>query len=381
MRVRRSPHLHVEREEAGTVYLRERAGGNRAALNRTALRFLSGLVEPREVPDHPQVRRLLDLGFLVEDGHERRHVDGKLFARVAPLMFGCPAWREHDAADFVILGVPLDAGNRTAPGARYGPDALRQASAIYTHQASDEAPGVCQGWVDHEPGETILRGARLADAGELYARPGSGAEEDSDRLTRAVQRILASSARPVLVGGDHAISFGALRGVARRPTGLLHLDAHSDAARYRAAPHDYGNVVSRIVAELDVRKVLHVGVRGLGHGPVFEPPRRLALPPAWIRSRSLGELLELADPELDWYVSIDIDVVDPAFAPGTATPVPGGLTVAETKGILRAFGRARRVSGCDLVEVNPTFDQNRVTAILGCELLLTLMGAVWGGHK
>ncbi len=381
MRVRRSPHVYVEREEGGALYVRERVAGNRAVLNRKALEILALLEEPREVPEHPQILRLLDLGFLVEEGEETRHVGAKLFSRVAPLMFGCPAWRPEAPSDFTFLGIPLDSGNLTAPGARYGPDELRQASALYATQASGPRPAAAQGWVDHDTGEEILRGARLADAGEVYLRPGSGSEENGRKITEAVRQLAGSSACPVLLGGDHSVSFGALRGVLRRPAGLLHLDAHSDASPHLPGlPHDYGNVVSRIVSELDVRTVLHVGVRGLGQARLHRPPREIALPPSWLRSHSAGELLDLADPELDWYISIDIDVVDPAFAPGTATPVPGGLTVRETKDVLRAVGKARRIAGCDLVEINPSFDHNRITAIVGCELLLTLLGAIWGGR-
>jgi arginase family enzyme len=386
MRVRKSPYLYVEREEDGVAYVRERAAGNRAALNRKAIELLTLLEEPRDVPEHPQVRRLLELGFLVEEGEGEaklaRAREAKLLSRVAPLMFGCPGWRESEAWDFAFVGVPSDAGNLTAPGARSGPDAIRQASALYAAEASDQEPGKARGWIDHDTGDELLKGARLGDAGEVYLPSGLGAEESGQRISSAVRRIAGSSTCPVVLGGDHSITFGAARGALRGPAGLLHLDAHSDASRYSPGmPHHYGNVVSRVLAELDVRSVLHVGVRGLGRAAIAQPPTRLALSSGWVRSHSAGELLELMNPELEWYVSIDIDVVDPAFAPGTATPVPAGLSVPETKAILRSAGRARRVVGCDLVELNPSFDHNRVTALLGCELLLTLLGAIWGGSR
>ena len=147
------------------------------------------------------------------------------------------------------------------------------------------------------------------------------------------------------------------------------------------APHHYGNVISRIVSELGVRRVVHVGVRGLGPAHFDSLPGRSAVSPSWLRSHSADEFLRLLDPGLAWYVTVDIDVLDPAFAPGTATPVPGGLTVAEVKAVLRWVGEARRVSGGDLVEINPQFDHNRITATLGCELLLTLMGSMWRGRR
>jgi agmatinase len=383
MRVMRSPHFGVELDEGERVLVRERTTGNRAVLNRPTLDFLNRFVEPAEVAAAPpELERLLDLGFLVEEGRETRAVEAKLFAQVAPRLFGCPSWRAEEACDFALLGVAFDAGNLTAPGARYGPDALRQASLLYP-AATTAAAGRTGGWVDHDMGARILEGARLRDAGEVWLRPGTGGEESGLRVTEAVKR-LAVSARPVILGGDHSITFAAVRGLqpaAGAGMGLVHLDAHSDTGEHIAGgPHHYGNVISRIVSELGVRRVLHAGVRGLGPVPVDGLPGHSAVSPTWLRSHTADEFLQLLDPGLAWYVTVDIDVVDPAFAPGTATPVPGGLTVAETKAVLRWVG-ARRVAGGDLVEVNPQFDHNRITASLGCELLLTLMGSMWRGLR
>jgi agmatinase len=377
MRVMRSPYLYVEREDGEQITVREKLAGNRAVINRRTLALLDRFRALTEVPDgHPQLGRMLELGFLVEEGREARALDAKLFSRVRPTLFGCPDWRPGDKSDFVFLGIPADGGNRAAPGARYGPDALRQASAPYAALPSGDG-GAVQGWIDHDAQAPILRGARLADAGDVFLSPGAAAEDGGRKISEAVAKVAASGC-PVVLGGDHSLTFAALRGAVKAGAGLLHLDAHSDASWHMAdRPHDYGNFVTRVLRELQVPRVVHVGVRGLGHAPLSQPPARLALPPGWLRGRSLADFLDCLDPERPWYVSIDIDVVDPAFAPGTATPVPGGLTVAETKALLRAVGAARRVVGVDLVEVNPHFDRNRVTATLGCELILTLLGAIW----
>ncbi len=382
MRVRRSPYLNVECAEGGRLCVHEHLAGNRAIVSRQTLEVLNRFEEVREVPDgQPGLDRLLDLGFLLEEGREMRPVEAKLFSRVLPTMFGCPAWRPGEPADFALLGVAQDGGNLAAPGARYGPDALRQASAIYPMATSSRAAGEAAGLVDHDAGVRILTGARLRDAGEVYLPPGASAEESGRRVTQAVRRLASSGTRPVVMGGDHSLTFAAVRGLLSGPVGILHLDAHSDAAAHcPGLPHHYGNVMSRIIADLGVSTVIHVGVRGLGQAELSQPPCRKAFPPSWLRSHSMGDLLAEIDPNLSWYVSVDIDVVDPAFAPGTATPVAGGLTVPETKALLRAVGQARVCVGCDLVEVNPHFDRNRVTATLGCELLLTLMGGFWRGE-
>src|SRR5207244_2135987 len=100
---------------------------------------------------------------------------------------------------------------------------------------------------------------------------GLGGEETSQRISAAVRRVAGTSTCAVVLGGDHSITFGAVRGALQGPSGLLHLDAHSDASRHTPeTPHHYGNVVSRILAELDVRSVLHVGVRGLGRAAIAQ---------------------------------------------------------------------------------------------------------------
>jgi agmatinase len=386
MRVRRSPHFQVEIEEDGRFIVRERLAGNRATLTPQTLAFLDRFEQPAEVAEtQPELGRMLDLGFLVEEGRETRALEAKLLAQVAPRMFGCPAWQPGEPCDFALLGVPFDAGNLTAPGARYGPDALRTASSLYAAVAARGEPGRVEGWVDHDTGARILEGARLRDAGDVFLSPGAGAEPNGLRITEAVRRLAASEARPLILGGDHSITFAAVRGVRGTESGrfgVIHLDAHSDAgALFQGVPHHYGNVMSRIVDELGVENVVQVGVRGPGHADPSRPPGRRAVSPGWLRSHAADDFLQLVDPGLAWYVTVDIDVIDPAFAPGTATPVCGGLTVAETKDLLRWVGETRRVIGGDLVEINPQFDHNRITANLGCELLLTLMGSMWRGPK
>jgi agmatinase len=381
MRVRRSPYLYVERKEGEELHVREGLAGNRAVVSAKTFELLRRLESPVEVAPAPEVSRMLDLGFLIEEGHEARAAEAKLFARVAPAMFGCPPWRLGERADFVFLGVPLDVGNLTAPGARYGPDALRKASALYPPRF-DAARGTPAGWFDYDTSAELLGGARLADAGEVFLTPGAGSEESGRKISAAAHAVVESGGCPVVVGGDHSITFAALRGVLRGPCGLLHLDAHADSASHLPGlPHHYGNVVSRIVRELGVAQVVHAGVRGLGHGSIDHPPRRRAVSASWLRAHSASELVALLDPGLEWYVSVDIDVVDPSEAPATATPSPGGLTVAQTRTLLRAVGELRQVAGCDLVEVNPQFDHNGVTGAVACELLLALLGAIWRGSR
>src|SRR5262249_52989708 len=147
----------------------------------------------------------------------------KLFSRVAPPFFGFPPWTPEDGGDIALVGVPLDQGNRTAPGARYGPDAVRQASLLYSSSGRVQDCGQLGGWFEPETDSLVLKGAQVRDAGDIYFDPSDGSEEHWRRITEGVRRLVKSGAVPLMIGGDHSLTFAALRGVDQNPVGFLHL--------------------------------------------------------------------------------------------------------------------------------------------------------------
>ena len=267
----------------------------------------------------------------------------------------------------VLLGVPYDGGTTASPGARFAPFHVRRVSAFV------------QGW---HPVHQLAVFDRLAavDGGNVAFPPFDGAAVRA-RVEAEVARAAQAGAAPFLVGGDHSIALPALRALAKAhgPLAVLHLDAHLDTSgpEVWGEPFHHGTPFRHALEEgLILPGQLHqVGIRGpMGaasdldlvqrHGASLVTPQALeAAGPGGV-ARALREAV--GDRPL--YLSLDVDVLDPAFAPGTGTPVPGGLTSRELLALLRGLAGVRLV-GMDLVEVCPALDQADLTSHLAAHLL------------
>jgi agmatinase len=280
----------------------------------------------------------------------------------APLAAGLP-----DGTGAALLGVPFDGGATYRPGARLAPWEVRRASALL------------QG---HHPAHGIDPLARLAavDAGNVVFPPFDGAAVRAT-VEASVSAVLAAGAVPFLVGGDHSVALPALRAVAARhgPIAVLHVDAHLDTsgpevwgdAWHHGTPFRHA-LEERLVAPGQLHQV---GLRGplgaardleLGaaHGARIHSADAVA--ERGVRAVLQDVLSAVGD--LPLYVSFDVDAVDPAFAPGTGTPVPGGLTSREALQLVRGLAGIRLV-GMDVVEVCPPFDHADATSQLAAHLL------------
>ena len=277
------------------------------------------------------------------------------------------------SAAAVLLGVPTDAGTTYQPGARLAPYHVRRVSALvqsYHPQLAVDVfatlPGVDGGNVVFPPFDrAAMREAVRAD----------------------VARVVATGALPVCVGGDHSITLPALRAVAARrgPVAVVHLDAHLDTSGPEVWGDDFhhGTPLRHAITEglTADGAVIHLGVRG---------PRGSAADDALTRGRgnriiSADEVGERGAPRIvselrerigdrPVYVTIDVDAIDPAFAPGTGTPVPGGLTAREALALVRGLA-ALDIAGIDVVEVCPPLDHADVTSHLAAALLFEALAA------
>jgi agmatinase len=278
--------------------------------------------------------------------------------------------------DVLICGAPFDGGTTFRPGARFGPRAVREASAL------------TRGF-HPEPGLDLFEHLRCADGGDVLCVPMSVERTLAAIEARAAQ-IAEAGAVPAFVGGDHTISLGALRALARvhGPLGLVHFDAHSDTfgPAWDVDVH-HGTVFRKALEEglLRARDVVQIGIRGpftaagdldLARGAGFEIvgvpdiKRDLAAVEARLaRFRAAGPL----------YVSFDLDAVDPAYAPGTGTPVPGGLTSYEALRLCAALEGVPAV-GLDVVEISPDHDPAGITALLAASLLAQLLASLAAGR-
>jgi agmatinase len=256
--------------------------------------------------------------------------------------------------------VPFDAGVSYRPGARFGGNAVREASRLLRpyNPAQDASPFAL---------------AQVADAGDIAANPFDIAEA-VETVAGAAGELLATGARLMTLGGDHTVALPLLRAVARRhgPVALLHFDAHLDTwDTYFGAAYTHGTPFRRAVEEgiLDTSALSHVGIRGPLYGKKdLDDDAKMGfgiVTAADVMRRGVDEVAQqlrerIGDRPL--YISVDIDVLDPAHAPGTGTPEAGGLTSRELLEILRGLSGCRLVSA-DVVEVAPAYDHAEITAV------------------
>jgi agmatinase len=281
-----------------------------------------------------------------------------------------PTSREVPRWDIAVVGIPFDGGTSYRPGARFGPAAVRQGSRLLRpyHPALGSLP---------------FELAQVVDAGDIACTPFS-TEDAVTEIERGADALLAGGGRLVAVGGDHTIALPLLRATARRfgPLALVHFDAHLDTwDTYFGQRYTHGTPFRRAWEEGLLRpdRSVHVGLRGPLYGET-DLVEDAGMGFAQITTEQVAQLGVVAvvghildrvgDAPL--YVSVDIDVLDPAHAPGTGTPEAGGLTSRELLSVLRGLEPARIV-GADVVEVSPAYDHAEITAIAAAHVLYDLV--------
>ena len=264
-----------------------------------------------------------------------------------------------------VLGVPFDTGVTYRPGARFGPAYIRQASRLLRPY-------------NQELGVAPFRSAQVVDAGDVAASPFS-IDSALASIEQEVARLTVDGRRIVVLGGDHTVALPVLRALAAQhgPLALVHFDAHLDTwDTYFDAPYTHGTPFRRAAEEglLAKDRSAHVGIRGSLYDPSdLEDDARFGFTIVHAQEferRSVDEIVaRLVDRVGDapLYVSVDIDVLDPAHAPGTGTPEAGGLTSRELLGVLRGL-KGLHLVGADVVEVAPAYDHAEITAVAAANL-------------
>lgn len=271
--------------------------------------------------------------------------------------------KDLSGVDLAITGIPFDAAVTNRPGTRLGPRAIREASAL---QACDPP----YGWTVN-PMEDLA----MVDYGDLafdYAK----VSDVPARIEAHISEILAQGTACLTLGGDHSISFPALKAHAaiHGPLSLVQFDAHSDTwADDDMTRIDHGTMFYKAVKSGVVNPATstQIGIRTVNPDTmgvhIIDAPRVHARTPDQI-----AEEVKSIVGDTPVYLSFDIDALDPAFAPGTGTPVWGGLSSAQAAGILRSLGGINLV-GMDVVEVSPPFDTTGATAIAGAHVAMELL--------
>lgn len=283
-------------------------------------------------------------------------------------------------ADIAVLGFPTDEGSGWLPGARFGPRRLRELSMRFTGGAPTAQPGFWDIDSRHRYLDYELANHRIVDCGDvdvIYTRP----DKSWDNATAAVTQILARGALPVILGGDHGISYAIARAFTERLT-VVHFDAHVDYQPFvHGVVHSHGNPM-RMITTLDhVDRILQVGIRSFRtHEEDAADSIRDGNQILTVRGfRDLGPegLAAMLPAGGPLYVSIDVDVLDPAVVPGASTPEPSGLTYDELRDALAALAIRADVVGFDLVEVNPMLDSpTQLTSFVGVQLIVEFLGRI-----
>jgi agmatinase len=304
-------------------------------------------------------------------------VTGPVDGRVTPRFAGAATFARLPEIDRVtdydvaVLGVPFDNGTSYRPGARFGPMAVRQASRHLRpghHVELDCAPfGLIQ----------------VADAGDVPVTPFS-IDGAVAQIAAHAGDVMRGGRTVIAIGGDHTVALPMLRSVVRAhgPVALVHFDAHLDTwDTYFDAPVTHGTMFRRAFEEnlLVEDHSIHVGIRGpvYGHADLADDKRFgfRTIRASDIDDLGIGGTIEAITEragDLPVYLSVDIDVLDPSFAPGTGTPEIGGLTSRELLRVLRGLTGLHLV-GADVVEVAPAYDHAEVTALAAATVIFDMI--------
>ncbi len=289
-------------------------------------------------------------------------------------------WLEWDGRleglQAAFLGVPFDGASVVRTGSRGGPDAVRQGFSYYTTYSTSDG--------------TSMDGFRAADIGDvpvtLTDMPGT-----FDRVTASIAGLVSRKIVPVAVGGDHSIAYPCLRGVvqglgAGKRLGIIHFDAHHDLRAAHLGAESSGvpfrKALETLPDAIHGSNLVQLGLAEFTNSPQLAGYAAAngvtVMPGRDLRHGKLAEAVEqalrIAGHGTDAiYVSVDIDCIDQAQAPGTAAPNPFGLDLRDMQEALRRIGSAPTVVGLDLVEISPQFDRDNMTGRAGASLLLSFL--------
>ena len=300
-------------------------------------------------------------------------VSGNDLARFAGIntFMRLPFQESAAGLDVAVFGVPMDIGTSWRSGTRFGPQQVRNESAMIRPY-------------NIQTGAAPFDSLQVADIGDVAINTFSLADSLSI-IEAAYDEFLTHNVVPLGIGGDHSITLPFLRAAARKhgPLALVHVDAHADVNDEMFGMREtHGTVFRRAYEEGIIRPDLtfQIGLRGTGYtAEDFAEARGWGFqqhlaPDLW--HRSLGPLghaiVDAIGPDQPVYLTYDIDSLDPAFAPGTGTPEIGGLTTPQAMELIRAL-RGLNIIGADLVEVSPPYDTSGNTALTGANLLFEIL--------
>jgi guanidinopropionase len=361
-------------------------GGHRDACNASADDEKVGLVTHQViVPDwHHKIHKVCDLAqaILPLSWNQRRNIMPKynqpMSGLVTPRFGGLATFNrlphvpldEATGIDIGIVGIPWDGGTTNRPGPRHAPRQMRDQSAMVRrmHQVTKVVPYDL---------------ANVADLGDCPVNP-ANVDDALNRVETYFKKLVAKGIRPLSAGGDHLCSLPVLRAVGeKKPVGMIHFDAHTDLydSYFGGFKYTHGTPFRRAIEEgvLDPKRTIQIGLRGsMYDNDDFEYGEKMG-----VRLVRIEEAMEKGPKAImaearkivgdqETYVSFDIDMLDPVYAPGTGTPEIGGFTTFQAQQMLREL-RGLNIVGADVVEVSPPFDPSGITAYAGVVMMFEIL--------
>jgi len=303
---------------------------------------------------------------------EFKPLSGREYPRFSAIktFFRLPIATVKDDFDVAIFGIPFDGGVSYRPGARFAPSQIREASSLGRgyHMNRDV---------------NFFERLRVADIGDCQVVP-IDLEQTYEKIESFVSEVLKSKKRFISVGGDHSTTLPVLRALKKhhgKKLAFIHFDAHLDT--YPAAwgkEYHHGAFARHAVEEglVDPKKMIQIGIRGPLAGrddlDFIKKHKIKVCTVDDVRKKSLESFIDSLPSfdETPTYISFDVDCLDPAYAPGTGTPVVGGLTSYETQKILRGLKIKNLVAG-DVVEVSPPYDHAQLTSLVGVDVMFEFL--------
>jgi len=294
-------------------------------------------------------------------------------------MFRLPSQQGAEGLDIAIVGVPLDIGTSLRPGARFGPREIRAESVMTRPYGMHTRAAPFDSFQIADVGDVALNTFNLMDSVKI--------------IEAYYHDLLEHDVKTVTLGGDHTIALPILRAVAKKhgPVALVHVDAHADTNDHMfGEPIAHGTIFRRAIEEglVNANKMVQIGLRTTGYSADDfdwareQGARVVTAEDCWYKSLGplMAEIRQQIGSETPVYLSFDIDGIDPAFAPGTGTPEPGGLTNTQAIEIIRGCHGLNLV-GCDLVEVSPQYDTSGNTALLAANLVFEMLCSMPGCER
>lgn len=283
--------------------------------------------------------------------------------------------RQLGGQDVVVVGVPLDIGTTYRSGTRFGPEAVRRVSSLgYGYNP--------------ERGVDLRESLNMVDVGDIQVIP-ANIEKSFDQIALAIGYITERNVFPIVLGGDHSIGYPDIRGTAPYidgNIGIIHFDRHSDLSEksYDERMHGSPFFHATNIANAPATNLVQIGIGGwVGSKPgmkVARDRKATVITIEDIEHFGLERIMEYAL-EIAWkgakavWLSFDIDSIDPAFAPGTGTPEPGGLLPREVLKMVRMAAR-EGLQGMELVEVSPPYDVSDITSLLGGRVIMDVLASL-----